>query len=79
MRESDSRQLAMICNFADSKVSLKLPDLAGDWTTVIHSADALWNGPDQNVAQQITLAGELRLSPHSFLMIQRTSPNTEAV
>ena len=67
----------MIFNFAEFPVTLNLPDLAGKWTTVIHSADASWNGPERNLASEITLltAGELRLSPHSFLVIERTASN----
>jgi len=81
MRESTSRQLAILCNFAEFPVTLNLPELAGKWTTVIHSADASWNGPEENLAPQITLltGGELRLSRHSFLVIERIQPNTEAV
>ena len=81
MRENASRQLAMVCNFAEFPVALNLPDLAGKWTTVIHSADASWNGPEPNLAPEITLlaAGKLLLSPHSFLVIERIQRNTEAV
>ena len=81
MRENNSRQLAMVCNFAGFPVTLNLPDLAGKWTTVIHSADSSWNGPEPNLAPEITLltAGELRLSPHSFLVMERIQRNTEAV
>jgi maltooligosyltrehalose trehalohydrolase len=81
MRESDSRQLGMVCNFAEFPVALNLPDLAGKWTTVIHSADASWNGPEPNLAPEITLlaAGKLLLSPHSFLVIERIQRTTEAV
>ncbi len=81
MRDSTSRQLALLCNFAELPVTLNLPDLSGKWTAVIHSADASWNGPEPNLAPEITLltAGELRLSPHSFLLIERIQRNTEAV
>ena len=81
MRENASQQLATIYNFAEFPVTLNLPDLAGKWSTVIHSADASWNGPERNLASQITLlsAEELRLSPHSFLVIKRPESTTEAV
>jgi maltooligosyltrehalose trehalohydrolase len=81
MRQGASRQLAMLCNFAEFPVSLNLPDLAGEWNTVIHSADATWNGPEQNLASQITLsaAGELHLSPHSFLLLEQIQRNPEAM
>jgi maltooligosyltrehalose trehalohydrolase len=81
VRQSGPQQLAMVSNFAEFHVTLNLPELAGNWTVVIHSADASWNGPDQNCAPQITLlaAGELRLSRHSFLVIERIQGNTEAM
>jgi maltooligosyltrehalose trehalohydrolase len=81
MRENSLRQLAMVCNFAEFPVTLNLPELAGNWTTVIHSADASWNGPEPDLAPEITLLtkGELRLSPNSFLVIERTQRNPEAM
>jgi maltooligosyltrehalose trehalohydrolase len=81
MREYPARQRAMACNFGEFPVILNLPDLAGTWTVVIYSADASWNGPEANLGPEITLlvAGELRLSPQSFLVIERIQSNTEAV
>jgi len=83
MREEQerSRQLAVVSNFAECPVSLNLPDMVGRWKMVIDSADASWNGPESNPAREITLltAGELRLSPQSFLVVERIQPNTEAL
>ncbi len=81
MRERPSGQLAMIFNFAESPVTFNLPDLAGNWTKVIYSADASWKGPETNFASGIKLSttDELRLSPHSFLVLERIQRNTEAV
>ena len=78
-RASAPQELAMVCNFAESPVTVNLPELAGAWMTIIHSADSSWRGPEQNLAPEVTLptAGELRLSPHSFLVIAR--PNTEGM
>ena len=81
MRQSASRQLAMLCNFAEFPVTLNLPDLSGKWTTMIYSADSTWNGPEQNLGQEITLSktGELHLSRHSFLLLERIQRNPEAM
>jgi maltooligosyltrehalose trehalohydrolase len=81
MRQSASRQLAMLCNFAEFPVTLNLPDLAGRWTKLIYSADASWNGPEQNLAPELTLsrAGELHLSPHSFLLLKQIQRTPEAM
>jgi hypothetical protein len=69
----------MVFNFAKIPAGLNLPELEGKWTTVIHSADSSWKGPEQNLAPELTIltAGELQLSPQSFLVIER-SP-TEAM
>lgn len=78
-RESDSRELAMVFNFADIPTTVNLPELAGNWKTVIHSADSSWNGPEHNFSSETTIstAGELRISPQAFLVIERSI--TEAV
>jgi len=77
--ENASRKLAMVCNFTMRSATLSLPDLAGDWTVVLHSADSSWRGPEQNLASGITLSAvaKVQLFPHSFLLIER--PNTEAM
>ena len=79
LRGTASHQIAMIFNFAYFPVVLNLPDLAGKWTTVIHSADASWMGPEHDLAATITLSGsrELRLSPTSFLVMEQTQSGTE--
>ena len=81
MRQSASRQLAMLCNFAEFPVTLSLPNLSGKWTTVIHSADSMWNGPEQNLAREITLStpSEVHLSPHSFLLLEHIQRKPEAM
>ena len=79
--EERSRQWAVVSNFAEFPVILNLPDMVGRWKTVIDSASASWKGPESNPAREITLstAGELRLSPQSFLVVERIQANTEAV
>jgi hypothetical protein len=48
---------------------------------VIHSAGVEWSGPEPDPAPTITFADayELRLSPTSFLVIERTQLGTETV
>jgi maltooligosyltrehalose trehalohydrolase len=79
-RDDHSQQLAMVFNFAEFPVTLKLPELAGNWATVIHSADAAWNGPspDRLLDSILSADCELRLFPQSFLVLQRIHPPTEA-
>jgi hypothetical protein len=71
----------MVCNFAEFPVTLNLPELAGNWTTVINSADTSWNGPvpDLEPETRLLAEGELRLSPNSFLVIERSQGNPEAM
>lgn len=80
-REQPSGELAMIFNFAEFPATLNLPDLAGDWNQLIYSADARWKGPETNRADEIKIStnDEIRLSPHSFLVLKRIQRNTEAV
>jgi maltooligosyltrehalose trehalohydrolase len=79
LRKDGSRNLALVCNFADFPVTLSLPELVGNWTVVIHSADSSWQGPQKNLASELTLPpdGKLRLSAHSLLFVER--PTTEAM
>jgi maltooligosyltrehalose trehalohydrolase len=74
-RERDSDQLAMLFNFSGFRVAINRPALAGKWTALIHSADSQWRGPEANSPVDFKLASpcELRLAPHSFLVLQRSS------
>jgi maltooligosyltrehalose trehalohydrolase len=73
LRETASLRIATILNFANFPVVLNLSELLGDWVTVIHSAGAEWGGPVPDIAPTMTFAGacELRLSPTSFLVMER--------
>ena len=73
LRETASLRIAMLFNFANYPAVLNLSELLGDWTTVIHSAGAEWSGPVADIAPTITFADtcELRLSPTSFLVMER--------
>ena len=78
-RERNSHQLAMIFNFAEFPVTLKLPKLAGNWSILVHSADASWKGPAPDRTHEMILSTncELRLFPYSFLVLQRIQSPTE--
>lgn len=64
MYKASSRDLAIVLNFAELPVSLKLPELAGNWASLLYSADVSWSdlAPDYTP----TPLPELRLAPHSF-------------
>jgi len=80
LRDGSSRQLAFVYNFAELPLDLHVPDLAGNWQTVIHSADSAWNGPSGTPAPQISVSqnAHLRLFPRSFLVLERTRLEREA-
>ena len=65
----------MLFNFSEFRIAINRPELAGDWTTLIYSADAEWRGPETNLPVDFKLAspGELPLAPHSFLVLQQSS------
>jgi maltooligosyltrehalose trehalohydrolase len=77
--ENHSRELGMICNFAEFPATLYIPEMAGNWILVIRSSDSDWLGPEQKSSLEIAILaeGELRLSAHSFLLMER--PITEAM
>ena len=77
IRENGGREIAMIFNFADCVVDLNVPRLAGTWTRIIYSAASCWRGPAEDVASETTMGAQLRMSPQSFLVIERTLPNPE--
>jgi maltooligosyltrehalose trehalohydrolase len=79
-RENGTRQLALIFNFADIPVVLSLSNLAGNWTTVIYSADPKWNGCDSKFESKVSISesGDLPLPRRSFLAIERAQ-SKEAV
>ena len=81
LRQRQSSELAMIFNFAELPATLNLPDLSGDWSQLVYSAEARWNGTEPDRVAQIKLStnDEIRLSPHSFLVLERIQRNTEAV
>ena len=74
-RERSADQLTMLFNFSDSRIAPNLPDLAGNWTTLIYSAEAQWGGPETNISPTFYFASacEVQLAPHSFLVLQRSS------
>ena len=73
------KELAVLCNFGTSSIELNLPELQGEWTPVMHSADARWLGPGQKFASRVELAASttVRLSPQSFLAMERSQAFTE--
>jgi maltooligosyltrehalose trehalohydrolase len=70
---ADSRDLAVVFNFAEFPVALDLPELAGGWTTLLNSADLSWKGPDQK-----SNPTEYRLSPYSFRLLENRPALREA-
>ena len=80
VRQTPSQELAMIFNFAEFPASLDLPEMTGEWTTIIDSADESWRGPDpgRGTRMDVSTEGKVRLHPHSFLVIARARTGAEA-
>lgn len=70
----------VIFNFAEFPVTLEIPELEGQWTMSLNSAAVSWNGPVPDESPDVIFAAEreVRLSPHSFLVLQPTKRNPEA-
>src|ERR1700723_1640965 len=77
---NDSQQSAMVFNFAESPVTLTVPELAGKWAAILQSASTKWNGPEPNLRQESTFSAEreLRIFPYSFLVLKKVSILSEA-
>jgi maltooligosyltrehalose trehalohydrolase len=77
---SESPQVAIIFSFAASPVTLKVPEIAGKWTTMLYSAAACWKGPgpDQLSPEDSSADKNLLLSPYSFLVLKRFQSLPEA-
>ncbi|MFZ0735241.1 MAG: malto-oligosyltrehalose trehalohydrolase [Candidatus Sulfotelmatobacter sp.] len=70
--ESNGRRSAAVFNFSQFPSRLKIPELAGNWKVMIHSAARRWNGPEPDPAPVIDISAdkEIRVSPYSFLMLE---------
>ncbi len=81
LRQCQSSELAMLFNFAEFPAILNRPDLVGEWNQLIYSAEGRWKGAETDRAAQIKLStnDEIRLSPYSFLVLERIQRSTEAV
>ena len=89
-QEHEGERLAVVFNFADSPVTLELPEISGTWTMLMYSADTRWGGletkepeptgSETNVASNMTLtpSNGVRLAAQSFLVMKRNLPATEA-
>jgi maltooligosyltrehalose trehalohydrolase len=59
-------------NFSDESVRLSLDLSAGEWSSLLDSAEPRWGGSGSTVPQKIHSSGRasLQLSPHSFVVLQ---------
>ena len=44
--QTQPKAVAIAFNFSDSSFALSVPELAGDWTTILESSAACWSGQD---------------------------------
>jgi maltooligosyltrehalose trehalohydrolase len=75
--ENSSSNIAAVFNFVEYPVTLDIPALAGNWTTLMYSASRSWNGPEPG-SPTSPAVHELRLSPFSFFIF-RKEPSTGEV
>jgi maltooligosyltrehalose trehalohydrolase len=79
LRQAERSQQLMVFNFGESPIPLDLPDIPGTWRLVMNSADASWNGPARNLANEITLTKHgLKLSPYSFVVMEQVMEQAQA-
>jgi hypothetical protein len=46
--QTQPKAVAIVFNFSDRSVSLSVPELSGDWTTILESSAACWSGQDHS-------------------------------
>lgn len=63
-----SRDLAVVMNFAEFSVSLNVPELDGNWASLLYSAEGSWSGLDRDSEPASLPQRELRLAPYSFVV-----------
>jgi maltooligosyltrehalose trehalohydrolase len=66
--KTSSRDLAIVMNFAEFPVSLNLPELDGNWASLLYSAEGSWSGLADDSAPMSLPQRELRLGPYSFVV-----------
>ena len=67
--ENSSWNAVAVFNFAEFPVTLDVPVLAGNWTTLMYSASRSWDGPEPSCPTSHAVH-ELKLSPFSFWVFQ---------
>lgn len=67
--KTGSRDLAIVMNFAEFPVSLNLPELDGNWASLLYSAEGSWSGLADDSAPMSLPQRELRLGPYSFVVL----------
>lgn len=75
-RWSDSGEVVVVFHFGTRPVAVPLPLTAGDWTTLLDSADEQWGGPGTQLLPQFGSAGTVRLQlqPTSLLVVEQRQP-----
>jgi maltooligosyltrehalose trehalohydrolase len=74
--ENSSENIAAVFNFEEFPVTLDVPELEGNWTTLMYSASRSWNGPEA-CSPTSPAVHELRLSPFSFFVFQQSTPEVQ--
>ena len=71
--KTSSRDLAIVMNFAEFPVSLNVPELDGNWASLLYSAEGSWSGLGDDSAPMSLPQRELRLGPYSFVVFANRS------
>ncbi len=80
LRQDERSELLMLFNFGASAIRPNLSEITGTWTMVMNSADSSWNGSEQTLTSQLTLTtDELKLCPHSFIVMERAQAGHEPI
>jgi maltooligosyltrehalose trehalohydrolase len=65
------RDLAMIFNFAEYPVTVNVPELEGNWASLLYSAAGAWSGAQLDPQAGSASVRELLLDPYSFVIFAK--------
>ena len=61
----------MIFNFAEYPVTVNVPELEGNWASLLYSAAGAWSGAQLDPQAGSASLRELRLDPYSFVIFAK--------
>jgi maltooligosyltrehalose trehalohydrolase len=68
--EAEFGEVAIAFNFSRAEANMEVPELEGNWASLLYSAAGTWSGSEHNTVPN-SAARELRLAPYAFVVFAR--------